>query len=99
MQARFALVVVAGLLAIPLAWLQAEDRADLAKASLPPGLVAPETRATAAAGICFLEGPAVDAQGNVFFSDIIGNQILKSTPDGKVAVFRADSGRTNGNTF
>ncbi len=99
MNARCALAVVAGLLAIPLAWLQAQDKPDLSKAPLPTGLVAPETRAVAAAGICFLEGPAVDAQGHVFFSDIIGNQILKMTPEGKVSVFRADSGRTNGNTL
>ena len=70
MNARFALAVVAGLLAIPLAWLQAEEKTAPAKAPLPAGLVAPQTKATAAAGICFLEGPAVDAQGTVFFSDI-----------------------------
>src|SRR5262249_41985045 len=79
--------------------LQAEDRPEPAKAPLPAGLVAPDAKATAAAGICFLEGPAVDAQGNVFFSDIAGNQILKMTPVGQVSVFRRDSGRTNGNTF
>ena len=54
---------------------------------------------TAAAVVCFLEGPAVDADGNVFFSDIAGNRILKMDPKGKVTVFRADSGRTNGNCF
>lgn len=79
--------------------LPADDRADYAKTPLPTGLVAPETRATVAAGVCFLEGPAADAQGSVFFSDIAGNRILKMAPDGKVSVFRADSGRTNGNAF
>src|SRR5262249_45635523 len=63
------------------------------------GLVDPDTKAAVAAGVCFLEGPAADEQGNVFFSDIAGNRILKMTPDGKVSVFRADSGRTNGNVF
>jgi gluconolactonase len=66
---------------------------------LPDGLVARDTKAAAAAVVCFLEGPAADARGNVFFSDITGNRILKRAPDGKVTVFRADSGRTNGNAF
>src|SRR5207302_1461026 len=52
-----------------------------------------------AAGICFLEGPAVDAAGNVFFSDIQGSRILKMDTSGTVTTFREISGRTNGNTF
>jgi hypothetical protein len=35
-----------------------------------------------AATICFLEGPAVDTEGNVFFSDIAGNHILKMDTKG-----------------
>jgi gluconolactonase len=66
---------------------------------LPAGLVAPEVSAETAATVCFLEGPAVDTEGNVYFSDIAGNRILKMDPQGHVSVFRADSGRTNGNTF
>jgi gluconolactonase len=69
------------------------------KVPLPPGLVPAEARAQEAAVVCFLEGPAADAHGNVYFSDIAGNRILKRAPDGKVSVFRADSGRTNGNAF
>jgi len=69
------------------------------KVPLPEGLVAPETTASLGAVVCFLEGPAADAEGNVFFSDIPGNRILKMDAKGKVTVFRADSGRTNGNAF
>jgi gluconolactonase len=65
----------------------------------PPDLIAKDTKPTAAAVVCFLEGPAADAQGNLFFSDIAGNRILKMDPKGVVTVFRADSGRTNGNCF
>src|SRR5262249_22195546 len=72
---------------------------DLVKVPLPEGLVAKDTAAAPAAVVCFLEGPAVDAAGNVFFSDIAGNRILKMNPKGVVSVFRADSGRTNGNCF
>jgi gluconolactonase len=66
---------------------------------LPDGLVAPNTVADAAGTVCFLEGPAVDADGNVFFSDIAGNRIMKMDAKGVISVFRADSGRTNGNCF
>src|SRR6478735_2449711 len=66
---------------------------------LPDGLVAPNTVAETAGTVAFLEGPAVDADGNVFFSDIAGNRIMKLNSKGVVSVFRADSGRTNGNCF
>src|SRR5262245_33753529 len=94
---RFAWTALAWtLLAIP---GLADDPAKFADVPLPAGLVAPNTAATAAATVCFLEGPAVDDKGTVYFSDISGNRILKMTTDGTVSVFRADSGRTNGNTF
>jgi gluconolactonase len=41
----------------------------------------------------------VDEKGDVYFSDIAGNRILRLAADGRLSVFRADSGRTNGNTF
>ena len=77
----------------------AGPQTDLGKAPPPADLVAKGTTPTAAAVVCFLEGPAVDADGNVFFSDIAGNRILKMDAKGLVSVFRADSGRTNGNCF
>jgi len=72
---------------------------DPAKAPLPPGMVAADVRPGHAATVCFLEGPAVHESGDVYFSDISGNRILRLTTDGAWSVFRADSGRTNGNTF
>jgi gluconolactonase len=54
---------------------------------------------TAATCIAFTEGPAVDAAGNVYFSDIENNRILKLSPDGQRTVFREPSHRTNGQTF
>ncbi len=66
---------------------------------LPEGLVAPGTKARTAANVCFLEGPAWHASGDMYFSDIAGNRILKRDAAGNISVFRADSGRTNGNTF
>jgi gluconolactonase len=66
---------------------------------LPESLVAPGTKARTAANLCFLEGPAWHAGGDLYFSDIAGSRILKRDAAGNVSVFRADSGRTNGNTF
>jgi sugar lactone lactonase YvrE/enterochelin esterase-like enzyme len=47
----------------------------------------------------FTEGPAVDKQGNVFFTDIPNNRIHKIAVDGKVTVFKEDSGAANGLMF
>ena len=67
--------------------------------ALPKGLVPEDAKAKVAANVCFLEGPAWHPSGDLYFSDISGNRILKMTAEGAVSVFRADSGRTNGNTF
>ncbi|MFN7921065.1 MAG: SMP-30/gluconolactonase/LRE family protein [Bryobacteraceae bacterium] len=47
----------------------------------------------------FTEGPAVDRDGNVYFTDIPNNRIHKIGADGKVSVFKEDSGATNGLMF
>ncbi len=77
----------------------ADEPGSLARVPYPEGLVAPGTLPTVAARTSFLEGPAVDAKGDLYFSDLIGNRILKMNPQGAVSVFRPNSGRTNGNTF
>jgi gluconolactonase len=50
-------------------------------------------------GYKFTEGPAVDRQGNVFFTDIPNNRIHRAGVDGKVSVFKEDTGETNGLMF
>jgi gluconolactonase len=48
----------------------------------------------------FTEGPAVDRQGNVFFSDIAQNRIYKiEHATGKVTVFKENTGGANGLMF
>lgn len=47
----------------------------------------------------FTEGPAVDGQGNVFFTDIPNNRIHKIAVDGKVSIFKEDTGGANGLMF
>lgn len=44
----------------------------------------------------FTEGPTVDAQGNVYFTDIPNQLILIWTLDNKLDTFRINSGRANG---
>src|SRR5262245_5666112 len=72
---------------------------DLTRTPPPEALLAPQGATTIAARTCLLEGPAFDADDNLFFSDIFGNRIYRLAPDGALSVFWADSGRTNGNTF
>jgi gluconolactonase len=50
-------------------------------------------------GYRFTEGPAVDKSGQVFFTDIPNNRIHRIGLDGKVSVFRENSGATNGLMF
>jgi gluconolactonase len=67
-----------------------------ARVPLPPAV---EGGVRPATSLAFTEGPAVDAEGNVYFSDIENNRILKLSADGTRSVFREPSHRTNGQTF
>lgn len=66
---------------------------------LTAGCAAPAPEAEVAIEVAFLEGPTVDADGNVYFSDIAGERILKLSADGKLATFRERSNAANGNIF
>ncbi len=50
-------------------------------------------------GFRFTEGPAVDAAGNVFFTDQPNDRIMKWSIDGKLSSFMQPSGRANGLYF
>ncbi len=52
-----------------------------------------------AGGFKFTEGPAADAKGNIFFTDIPNNRICKWSLDGKLSTFRENSGGANGLYF
>jgi gluconolactonase len=75
------------------------NRIDLTRTPPPTELMASQGGTTIAVRTCLLEGPAFDAEGVLYFSDIIGSRIYRLTPDGERSVFRETSGRTNGNTF
>jgi sugar lactone lactonase YvrE len=47
----------------------------------------------------FTEGPAVDREGNVFFSDIPANKIHRIDLEGKVTLFAENTAATNGLMF
>jgi gluconolactonase len=60
-----------------------------------PGLVAsqqPEVATT----VAFTEGPAVDRDGNVYFTDIINQRIMKLGADGVLSTYRQSSNAANG---
>jgi sugar lactone lactonase YvrE/predicted esterase len=50
-------------------------------------------------GYRFTEGPATNAKGEVFFSDIPASKAYKLGLDGKVSVFLEDSRKSNGEAF
>jgi len=50
-------------------------------------------------GFQFTEGPAADANGNVFFTDVRASKIHRWSPGGKATVFRTDTGGANGLFF
>ena len=47
----------------------------------------------------FTEGPAVDKDGNVFFTDVPASKIHKIAPDGKASLWKEDTGNSNGLMF
>ena len=49
--------------------------------------------------LCFTEGPAVAADGSVYYSDIENNRIMRWSTDGTRTIWREPSHRTNGQTF
>lgn len=50
-------------------------------------------------GFEFTEGPAADAHGNLYFSDIRPEKVYRIGLDGQLSVFLEDSRRTNGLMF
>jgi sugar lactone lactonase YvrE/enterochelin esterase-like enzyme len=54
---------------------------------------------TVSSGHRFTEGPAVDKDGRIYFTDIPANRIYRVELDGRVSIFREDSGAANGLMF
>lgn len=64
------------------------------------GIIAPDAKVEKlAGGFAFTEGPAADAEGNVFFTDQPNDRILKWSVDGKLTTWMKPCGRSNGLCF
>lgn len=88
------------LFALVIAWTFSAGTIHQAQAQIVRELVAPgATVEKLANGFSFTEGPACDADGNVYFSDIPEDRIYQWSVDGQISVFREDSGGANGLYF
>src|SRR4051812_35454760 len=68
--------------------------------AIADGLVAPGAKLeTLSTDFMFSEGPASDADGNVYFTDQPNDRIIKWTTDGKFETFMQPCGRSNGLCF
>lgn len=65
-------------------------------ACAPTPETAVQLEATPATITAFTEGPTADAAGNIYFSEIINQRILKLSAEGKLSVFRENSNSANG---
>ena len=59
----------------------------------------PAAEVQVATTVAFTEGPTVDRDGAVYFTEMTFPRILKLAPDGKLSVFRQDSNGANGLLF
>lgn len=70
------------------------------KAAEDAGIIAPGAKLQKLGdGFKFTEGPAADAQGNVFFTDQPNDRIVKWSTDGTVSDWLKPAGRANGTYF
>ena len=53
-------------------------------------------QAEVAIGVAFTEGPTVDRDGNVYFSEMVNKRILKLTPAGVLTTFRENNNNSSG---
>jgi gluconolactonase len=72
----------------------------LLKAMLPIGVLTPLLAAgqqpEVATTVAFTEGPVVDREGNVYFTDIINQRILMLSANGVLSTYRENSNVANG---
>lgn len=62
-------------------------------------IVPADSQLKAEVRVAFTEGPAWHPSGNVYFSDIANNRIMRRDRTGALHVYRSESGRTNGLCF
>ena len=72
---------------------------SLSQPSLAQSPIAPDAKVSVVTRVAFTEGPAWHPSGNIYFSDIVNNRIMRVDPNGELHVYRAPSGRSNGLLF
>jgi gluconolactonase len=70
--------------------------AALTSAGLLIPLPAASQQAEIATTVAFTEGPVADRDGNVYFTELVFQRIMKLTPKGVLSVFREHSNNANG---
>src|SRR5229473_1396412 len=93
------LMVICGLWLVNMAMAQWRCEYKTRAAAASPIIAPGATLQKLAGGFMFTEGPAADADGNVFFTDQPNNRILKWSTDGKLTTFLKPCGRSNGLCF
>ena len=79
-------------LILGLGFISCNSQKELIKEGQKPQLISSEFE--------FIEGPASDAEGNIYFTDQPNNRIHKwSVEDGTISIFIENSGRANGLYF
>ena len=76
--------------------VSASGRCSLAADSQP---VSADARLKFEGKVAFVEGPSWHPTGNVYFSDIPNERIMRRDRNGEIHVFRTSSGFTNGTCF
>ena len=71
---------------------------DLSTPNEAPGSVVGRSVAVATT-VAFTEGPTVDREGTVYFTDIANSRIMTLSPEGELSTFRQPSHRANGLIF
>jgi cyanophycinase len=87
-----ALVLISGAMAMAMAPAARGDEAI-------PGIVTKGEVVRVQTGFVFTEGPTADADGNVYFTDLRANKILKLDTKGNLSTFLEESQGTNGLGF
>ncbi len=64
--------------------------------ALGASLAAQEPQVEIATALAFTEGPTVDRDGTVYFTDLVTQRIMKLSPDGVLSTFREQSNAANG---
>lgn len=96
----FVCLAVVAVLSLAVAPSLAQEQLSAAEPPAATGIIAPGAELKLLAdSFSFTEGPATDAEGNVFFTDQPNDRICKWSVDGKLTDFLKPSGRSNGMFF